>query len=186
MVAHPEVAEMPEEYAELPSPPITNVYSDDTASIIEKIDPAIIAERIKHQLLGEEYEQKSDTWKSVKDRKPYVNDAGADKLCSMFSSVVNSNASMTNLTDKEINRIMVSFGDALIDLITFKYEEFDIKVDEAEAIKEIIINNAFFCLKRSYQQGERKFLGKAYKETGRSGYIPEPQSRGRFLGRLRI
>jgi len=186
-------AGIPEEFIEddyIPPPQSSGIFKDDTASIIERIDPAIIAERIRHMLLAENFNEDDRKWEKIvvetdKDGNiiymdAYMNELGAAKVSSLFCALVNSNASLSNLSSVEINRAMLTFGDALADLMNFNYKQYDIKVSEANAIYEIILNNAFFCLKRAQNEGERKFLKTSVRsqETIRVGDQTQPRRGG--------
>jgi len=169
-----------EEYAEdLPSPSMGGAFREDTASIIERIDPFIIAERLRHMLLAERYDENKQQWIAIEGQEPFMNKLGAAKISSLFAAEVNSNASLSNLTDLDINRIMITFGDTLADLMTFRFQEFEIKISEVQTIFQIIVDNAFFCLKRALREGERKFLKTSVRshETIRVGNEEERNRR---------
>lgn len=134
---------------------------EDTASILERIDPAAVAERLRYRLLSMEFDERSRTWVRSKYAQPLVNELGAEKLLSIFSSLVNSNVSLSNLNRIEINYTMLTYCNAVIDLIKWRFKDFNIDPTEAHVIFEIMKNTAFFCLKRAFEQGERNFLKKS-------------------------
>lgn len=169
--------EMVQEEYELPEPSRRGALVDDTASIIEKIDPTIVVERIKHKLLGEYFDNEKQEWKRIiisyedKERtkpiykKPFINREGVENICSAFESVVNANASMSNLKEVEINRILHNFGYSLADFLLFNCDEFDVDIEKVDVLFWMVVNNAAFTLKRAYNEGERRFLRTSVRST---------------------
>ena len=173
-----------QDYSDLPQAPIGRL-AEDTASILERIDPSAVAERLRYKLLGLEFDEKTRSWIRPPGRKPLINQEGAEKLLSIFSSLVNSNVSMSNLTRIEINFIMLTYCNSIIDMIKWRFQDFEIDPTEAQGIFEIMKNSAFFCLKRAFEQGERNFLKKSITSheqinVGNNEYNKEMKKRRRW------
>lgn len=152
----------PSEDANMDLPPASMMSrGEDTASILDRIDPSAVAERLRYKLLAMEFDERNRVWKRPPGRTPLVNELGAEKLLSEFSSLVNSNVSLSNLNRLEINFIMLTYCDSVINLIKWRFRDFEIDPTEAQVIFEIMKNTAFFCLKRAFEQGERNFLKKS-------------------------
>jgi hypothetical protein len=132
-------------------------------------------------LLAERPDEKTGQWVKIKNQVAYVNEKGAAKLSSMFASLVNNNFSMSNLNERDISKIIIDFGTDVINHLTFKFQEYDIKIDEINSIANIIINNSYACLKRALKEGERRFLRTSFRsqETIRVGQDQEREKRRR-------
>lgn len=134
------------------SPPPNN-----EASLVIQTDPKHILDRIEHILRRDKIDGQGE-WKPQKNVAPMLNEEGLNSLMVDAEGLINQNTVMSNLTEKEIKRIVLQLGDTLLTKVMIKSTEWKIDDGDVETIIFTILNMAYIALKRGYMEGERRFL----------------------------
>jgi len=150
--------------AEYPGQP----QQDDAASIIRQIDPKKEIEKIEYELKG--YVLHDGKYHKPANTKPLMNDEGVNAILSVVRSYVTLNTTLSNNKDDEISRIMNTMIKIIVTLLYQKKQAYDIR-DDAERwrIMEIVIPRIYMAIKRSLNEGDKRFLkGQTVEHINRS------------------
>lgn len=98
--------------------------------------------------------------------KPYMNETGINDVMSLVKSHVAQNTVLSNLDNQQISSIMKLLNYTLAKTLMIKRKKYDIESSEDRTmIMDIILVPCYICLRRSYEQGERRFLKGAVYEN---------------------
>ena len=97
--------------------------------------------------------------------KPLMNDYGVQSLISLVRSVVSQINILGQENEREINAIMLDYIDVLIKTLMVKWQEFGIERENRSLILIQAKYPPYFALKRSLNEGERRFWGKIQQEV---------------------
>lgn len=122
-----------------------------------------LIEDLEHDLKGERFSKKKNDW--IKTGTRFVNDAGVKAIMSILTARINKNTILSNLTEKEISRIMLDFSRDLIDLFFTRRVDFDIKKEDLDILLRKIVDFVYISLKRAFEEGERAFLKQTERRT---------------------
>lgn len=136
-------------------------YMEDRSSLAAATDPAKLLVQIEHSLKGE-VEDSNGNW-TVK-RDPLANMKGVGAILLDLSSKLSHNTTLTNLDRREISVLMKAISRRVRLLIVQNYKRYDIKISDFTLLKDLITEPIFFALRRSMDQGERKFWSKTTSE----------------------
>lgn len=168
-------------------PPSGMEQGRDVSSIIERIDPTIVSDRLLRQLAGELWDPKLGKFVKDPNIKPLINSEGLSRVKMSFDTLINANTTMSNLNEKEVAAIMHGFGKEMINLLTINYSRYGIKSpSDATTILQAVMNNALFCLKRGFMAGEKKFLNTSLRETQTISHIQQPKQSKFGLDKFRF
>lgn len=124
--------------------------------------------------------------KAQKAGVPLLNDAGVSSVIGQVQSIVNQVTVMSNLDTKEIYMLVLMLADTLsIDLMVNRVQY---KITNSAArykIYNTALNQAFICMKRASEEGERRFWKGSQQEIttrvdGLGG--KRPGTLGKLLG----
>ena len=92
-------------------------------------------------------EGKQEIWK--KTGTAWMNDDGIHRIIAIIRSHMDTNTIMSNLTDTEINIIMLELSNEMTTVLSNKCSDFDIEATYLGSIFLIVINTIYFALKRA-------------------------------------
>lgn len=167
-----------------------NVYaydkprSDAIANIIAQVNPALIIEELIHSLRGEVFNETKNTWEKV--YPALMNQKGIQRFSNLVRSFINSNTTLSNLEEKDIIKQTWFFGRTVINLITIRYKDFEIDRGDFDLIKSMVINMAYFALRRACDEGERGFIQPIIRTTENVQIQQQPQGKGSFWDRFKV
>lgn len=155
----------------------TNPYN---GSIIALTDPENQLISLELMYKGKKLDQNGEV---VDIGTPLMNDKGVNSVMGVIRGIVSQVTIMGNLGKQEIPNLMDFIGDTLsIDLMMNK-REYNIQ-DETVRYKIYFtaLTSAFICLKRSYEEGDRRFWkGSTYEAVIRQQGDNQNQS---FLSKV--
>lgn len=133
------------------------------ANVTKLTNPEAVCEQIENNLRG----VKKIKGKYIQFReKPYINETGINDLMGVVRSHISQNTTLSNLESKEIKGIMKVLTYTIGKMLLLNRFNYGIKnSDERTTIMDMILTPCFICLKRSYIQGERRFLKGAVYEN---------------------
>ena len=143
------------------------------ADLLDKIQPSLIIEVIKHSLLGEV--ELNGKW--VKD--PYLQDRaltkkGVHDIIGLMIPVSSQNVSLSKLKDNEIRARALAIARCAQEMCLRNWKEYGIKgTDQLRFVHEIVFSNSFITMKQPQDEGIRKLL--ANTTTGEINAQPEEQ-----------
>lgn len=142
-------------------------WEDNYSTLLMRLDPSPTIETIKHMLLNEQYNGKTESWEQIKELKPRMKKAGVEKLMLELRSRMSIDKVLSNLREQKINLIVRQVGEVILQFLWFNADEFDIDESEFESITWIIVHNVDIFLRRALLGVENKLLNKSmdYKET---------------------
>lgn len=132
-------------------------------NITKLTNPHQIIESIELNLRG------LKKWKGelIKFRQiPYMNEEGINDVMGLVHAHISQNTVMSNLSDREIKGIMRLLVYTLGKMLMLNRKKYSIaKTEDRTTIMDIILIPCFVCLKRPFEQGERRFLkGAVYEQ----------------------
>ena len=141
------------------------------AVLVEQTNPKKVVEMIMLRLRGL---QKDNEGRLVKVAEPKMNKEGIDNIWFMLDSHINQNIILSNVDIKEIQSIMSSIQEDLVDDLALNWKRYGItKKTDLDTINNSILVNIYLALKRAQGQNEKNWLGKISVEqiSGRGGMI---------------
>ena len=141
------------------------------AVLVEQTNPKKVVEMIMLRLRGL---QKDSEGRLVKVAEPKMNKEGIDNIWFMLDSHINQNIILSNVDIKEIQSIMGSIQEDLVDDLALNWKRYGItKKTDLDTINNSILVNIYLALKRAQGQNEKNWLGKISVEqiSGRGGMI---------------
>lgn len=113
-----------------------------------------------------------------------LNDNGIYRIISITKRFLNKNTMMSNLNEKDINRMLRNLKTTLVYSLCPRYDEFGIEKNDISSILMIVTNCAEFTVKRALNNGERKHLETIRKMV--EAYMQRPEleqkKKGMFSG----
>ena len=89
---------------------------------------------------------------------PLLNDRGVCSVISLVRSCVNQNTVLSNLDEMHIINLVLNMGDTLIKDLMFNKVEYGVCNPSArDRVHTMSITNAFVCMRRPFEEGERRF-----------------------------
>jgi len=149
---------------------------EDRSSLAIATDPAKLLIQIEHSLKGEAMDD-NGVW--VIKREPLVNEQGVGAILVDLSSKLSHNTTLTNLDKREISILMRAISRRVRLLIVQNYKRYNINTSDFTLLKDLITEPIFFALRRSMDQGERKFWSKTTSEQ--RSIIERPQQKRGLL-----
>lgn len=146
-------------------------------NLLQQTNPDVILELIEHHLKGEVWQEQEKKW-AVK-YSPFLNEKGVNTIMTMLRGLINHNTILSNLGDKDIANLMHGVIDQIVILLYTRWKEFEIDKAHLTPIADLICNNAFFSLKRAYDNGERDFYTKSIQENRVVAQRPPPERQDR-------
>ena len=109
----------------------------------------------------------------------FLNEDGRTAITTIIKSVVNTNTILSNLTEKEISKIIIDIGDEITMLLIMGHEDFDVDKRNLVTIVSLCCRMCYLSLKRCLNQGERIFLKTAIRshETNIVRHQPQEERR---------
>ena len=138
------------------APPLS--LPSERADLLDKIQPNLIIEVVKHMLLGET--EVNGRW--VKD--PYLQDRALSKkgthdIITLMTPVSSQNVSLSKLKDHEIRARALAISRCVQEMCLRNWKEYEIKgTDQLRFIHEIVFSNTFVTLKQPESEGIRKLI----------------------------
>lgn len=124
--------------------------TDDSQTIIWKIDPEDVIDEIAHYLRGDTWDSKENNWKTNKDKERRLcNELGISVFTSHLRGVLNKNIILSKMDEDMINKMAVDNALTVIKLIYTCYDKFDIKKQNFGVILQIMDTNVYATLRRS-------------------------------------
>lgn len=142
-------------------------YKTDKADLLEKIRPDIAVEVIRHKLLGEELNAKSNEWEEIKAYQGQaLTKVGAWNIANLMLSVSFQNTAISNLKDHEIKQRALSIAKTAVYMCLENWKEYGIKRgSQLNFIYEIVFSNTLVVLKQPEGEGIRKLLAGTINEN---------------------
>ena len=141
------------------------------AVLVEQTNPKKVVEMIMLRLRGL---QKDNEGRLVKVAEPKMNKEGIDNIWFMLDSHINQNIILSNVEIREIQSIMSSIQEDLVDDLALNWKRYGItKKTDLDTINNSVLINIYLALKRAQGQNEKNWLGKISVEqiSGRGGMI---------------
>lgn len=132
------------------------VPQTEAGSILIQTNPSLVLQEIEHQLRGEQYNPENEKWDATQE--PLMNNKGINKVMTTLRGVVNTNCILSNLSEDDVYRLALCVADDITMDLCANYKSFAVDKSDFDRIIDLCTNMCFFSLKRSYNEGERKFL----------------------------
>lgn len=148
-----------------------------------QLEPSDVIEELEHYMRGDVWTEKG--WKVIKDRR-FMNDMGINRFLTIIRGHLSKIISMSELNDKEINRICYECRQAVIDEIYCHEKKFEIEKSTKDTLVMNIDHIVYCFIKQAKNGGLRRFLQTTERkiETFRenSNYAGEGQGEGNAYG----
>jgi hypothetical protein len=153
------------------------------AVLVAQTDPSKIVKEIILILQG--YEKNGDKYVLV--HEPKLNKVGIEKLSFWLHGFLNDGGRLTHLEKEEISNIMKELGEDLPLELGMYWRLWGItNPADKDTINNIILSNIFFLLKRSQEQNEKNWLGKATVEQISHTTPRQKSNSGEVLKKFRL
>lgn len=174
MIAQPAQSPIEEQAAYPQFMPYNPVEPVSDVTLVTQTDPKKVLEDIEHFYRGEVFNYEEKKW--VKKGEPLMNEDGIASFLIDIASLVNQNTILSNLSEHEINRIIILFSRTIINKLSMKWKEFNIDKTNFDTIWNTTLNMAYMALKRAMNQGERNYHKKII-------YAPQIMRTGQPVGK---
>lgn len=151
------------EGGEIPSPYVGdfNPQLGEATTLLQQTDPQPVILEIENVLRGNEYDTDKDAW--VHKYEPIMNDLGISKVMINMRGVVNTNCILSNLSKRDVNTIVLTIADSIALDICANYREYGLAKSDFDKLIELCSHMCYFSLRRSYMEGERRFLKTTFR-----------------------
>lgn len=158
----------------------------EKADLLDKIRPEEVAEIIRHKLLGESYDTKTQKWvfnEALKDLA--LTELGAEQFSNLMLAVSTRNVSISKLIDREIKDRVLSICKTAMYMALENWYEYGIKrTSQLYFLYEIIFSNSLVVLKQPENDGIKKLISSTINESRVYSEQQEKKSGG-LLGLFR-
>lgn len=131
-------------------------------SLVSQTNPKEVLDEIESTLRGRKKIINEDTgkteWILPMGCKPRANERGISSLMTDAKTIINQNTIMSNLSEEEISKIIISLSDTIINKLSMNWKEFEVAKSDLDTVHNAIIVPAFMALKRAMREGEKRFL----------------------------
>lgn len=93
-------------------------------NLVLQTTPERIAELVEHQLRGESYDMNKNEW--IVTRNPIMNERGIDNYIMLIKNFLNQNSTLSNLTEVQLQRQAIAFGDSLAKALTVNTKRWEL------------------------------------------------------------
>ncbi len=177
---------MNEQYPEQDGQQYAPTYNmpDSRADLLEKINPDVIVETLKHAFMGEIWEQ--GKWKKVDALKEKaISEEGAWQIAILMLPVSSRNVSLSNLKDFEIRDRTMGVVRTAQYMLLKNWKRWGVRgIDQLEFVNQVILSNTFITLKQPENRGIIRLLQGNVQEIHSYSNQPKKESWiGKMLGR---
>lgn len=130
-----------------------------------RLETTDILEDIEHQLKGEIYNEKEDSWEQ-KGKKLIESEDGIKSIMSFLYQFLNRNVILSELKEEKINIIMLHLAEEVTYHLMEKADTYtNNETVRMDMIKGIICNTAYFSMCRALGRGEAKSLAETTRQV---------------------
>lgn len=148
-----------------------------------QLTPEDIITELENDLRGMTFDHKEEKFITT-GATPSLNEMGIREIVSIVRSKINKITFLSNLDQEDVTQITLDVNLSLISLLFSKFDDFELKKENIEIILDQVVHLVYMGLMRAYNEGERKFLGKAEKRM--EVFKTDPtQNQGRGLNLIR-
>ena len=166
------------------APQLHEQMQQSQAVLVEQTNPDKIVHKVMLRLQG--IEERPDGTR-IQVAKAKVNKEGIDNIWFILDSHINQNVILSHLDIKEIQSIMDSLQEDIVDDLSLNWKRYGIeKKTDLDAINDSILINIFLALKRAEGQNEKNWLSKISVENisgGPRNFQPKKES---FWSKFRV
>lgn len=164
---------MNEQYQQVPI-----AMPSEKADLLDKIQPDLIIEVVKHKLLGEvEVNGRWVKMSYLQDRA--LTDKGVHDIITLMTPVSSQNVSLSKLKDNEIRARALAIARCAQEMCLRNWKEYGIKgTDQLRFVHEIVFSNSFITMKQPEGEGIRKLIA----NTTSAEIMPQQEEQGGGLG----
>jgi len=145
------------------SPQIYDQIQQAQSILVEQTNPKKVVDDIILRLRGI---RRNPNGTEVQVATPKLNKKGIETMWFILDSHINQNVILSHLEAQEIENIMESVGNDLVDNLSLNWEGYGIESKtDLDDINNAVLSNIFFALKRAEGQNEKNWLGKISVEN---------------------
>lgn len=150
----------------------------EVSTLVSQTNPTEILKNLEYLLRGFNFDYTTGKW--LDKKTPLVNDKGINRIMIIIMGTVNNNCILSNLQDKEIKLIAESIGHEITELLRLNYLAYDVALSDLSSVVWLCSRMCFFALKRSFNEGERRFLKTSFRSHEQHIVNPQ-QKKGRGI-----
>jgi len=166
------------------APQLQEQMQQAQAVLVEQTNPNKVVHKIMLRLQGKEERPDGSL---IDIATPKMNKEGIDNIWFILDSHINQNVILSHLELKEIQSIMESLQNDIVDDLSLNWRRYGItKKTDLDAINDSILMNIFLALKRAEGQNEKNWLSKISVENisgGNRSFQPKKES---FWSKFRV
>ncbi len=157
--------------------------NSDKADLLERINPDLIVETIRHKLLGERFIE--GKWVKVEAlQSRALTEKGAEEITNLMLPVSSQNVSISKLTNDEIRERTFNIAREAQLLCLKNWKEYGITgADQLGLVHQIVFSNTFITLKQPEGEGIRKMLMGTIQEQNLRQDTPQKKGWSLFGGK---
>lgn len=166
-------------------------YQDDFNTIQMRLDPTPILEDIRHRLLSERFNQKTQEWCKIRFGnemlRPKMSKVGVEELMIELYARMSVDKVLSQLEERKINEIVREVSEVVLSFLFYKYKEYQIKIADFDSITFIIKDNIDIFLRRAKGGKENLYLSKQfdYQEKAVKRFVPSGDQQSRGIGGIK-
>ena len=166
------------------APQLQEQFQQSQAVLVEQTNPKKIVKSIMLRLQGLK-ENPDGTTVVIAEAK--MNKAGIDNVWFILDSHINQNVILSHLDIKEIQQIMDSLSEDIVDDLSLNWKRYGItKKTDLATINNSILMNIYIALKRAEGQNEKNWLGKISVENITGGSRLNATKKESFWSKFKV
>ena len=120
----------------------------------------------------------------VQNGEPLMNEEGINSVIGQIQTLVNQVTVMSNLNKAEVSMLVDFLGDTLAKDLMMNRIKYEIKSSSSrDKIYFTALTSAFVCMKRAFEEGEKRFWkGSQHEMTTRHEGVPQTSPLKKLMG----
>jgi len=156
----------------------------EKADIIDKIRPEDVVEKLKHELMGEEFVE--GRWVPDPDLQAFsLSKRGAKAVAKWMLPVSSKNVAFSNLTEREIKFRVLSIANGAVDECIDNWMDYGVKSPTTlDYVWNAVFSNSLVALKQCQDNGMRRMMMSIITELSMQSNMPGDSKAGGFWNTL--
>ena len=158
------------------------IMPSEKADLFDKIDPTDIVDKLKHYLMGQEWNAQKMIWEQR--HKKGLSEEGAFEISVLMLPVSSKNVAISKLSDAEIRERTRNIHKEAMRMCINNWKSYGITgADQIGLVSQIVLSNTFITLKQPEHAGIRELLKGTTQEN--RNIVDTPKKEGMMSGIFR-
>ena len=140
-----------------------------------QLENEVILEAIEHDLRREKFDPRQKDWIKPKDSKQMLNEEGIYDVLAIFRSRTHKSFALTNFEKEDVYRIARQIKNEVAIKLYHNHKKYEVDFSDLDTIVNLIDQNAFAVLMKSYRDLQRKHLSETTTYSKVEQNVNNPQ-----------